>query len=108
MIFERQDYQQECIENIITLLEHFDFKAHSTQNLKECLQDFYAKTNANTLNSANAINSTNANTTNLSNALNSTNTNAQNSINTLNSANKNSTNLASPLNSTNTPPPPAK
>lgn len=26
MIFERQDYQQECIANIITLLEGFDFK----------------------------------------------------------------------------------
>lgn len=25
MIFEKQDYQQECITNIITLLKDFDF-----------------------------------------------------------------------------------
>ncbi|GAA8460371.1 hypothetical protein HpDR86_07760 [Helicobacter pylori] len=28
MIFEKQDYQQECINNIIALLDGFDFKRH--------------------------------------------------------------------------------
>ncbi len=37
MIFEKQDYQQECINNIITLLDGFDFKRHDALNLKDCL-----------------------------------------------------------------------
>ncbi len=37
MIFEKQDYQQECIYNIITLLDGFDFKRHDALNLKDCL-----------------------------------------------------------------------
>lgn len=39
MIFEKQNYQQECIDNITSLLENFDFKKQN--NLKECLQNFY-------------------------------------------------------------------
>ncbi|MBX7490748.1 DEAD/DEAH box helicase family protein [Helicobacter turcicus] len=42
MIFERQDYQQECINNIISVLEDFDFDAHNAENLKTCLDKFYA------------------------------------------------------------------
>ncbi len=43
MIFEKQDYQQECITNILTLLEYFDFKHHNALNLKDCLEQFHAK-----------------------------------------------------------------
>ena len=42
MIFEKQDYQQECIENISSILQNFDFKKQD--NLKECLQEFYKST----------------------------------------------------------------
>ncbi|GAA8457270.1 DEAD/DEAH box helicase family protein [Helicobacter pylori] len=42
MIFEKQDYQQECINNIITLLDGFDFKRHNALNLKDCLSQFHA------------------------------------------------------------------
>ncbi|WRB84701.1 DEAD/DEAH box helicase family protein [Helicobacter pylori] len=42
MIFEKQDYQQECINNIITLLDGFDFKRHDALNLKDCLSQFHA------------------------------------------------------------------
>ncbi len=42
MIFENQDYQQECINNIITLLDGFDFKRHDALNLKDCLNQFHA------------------------------------------------------------------
>ncbi|MDU9726910.1 DEAD/DEAH box helicase family protein [Helicobacter pylori] len=42
MIFEKQDYQQECIHNIITLLDGFDFKCHDALNLKDCLSQFHA------------------------------------------------------------------
>ncbi|GAA7439285.1 DEAD/DEAH box helicase family protein [Helicobacter pylori] len=42
MIFEKQDYQQECINNIITLLDGFDFKHHDALNLKDCLNQFHA------------------------------------------------------------------
>ncbi|MFA4746369.1 restriction endonuclease [Helicobacter pylori] len=42
MIFEKQDYQQECINNIITLLDGFDFKCHDALNLKDCLSQFHA------------------------------------------------------------------
>ncbi|MGL2828427.1 DEAD/DEAH box helicase family protein [Helicobacter pylori] len=41
MIFEKQDYQQECINNIITLLDGFDFKRHDALNLKDCLNQFH-------------------------------------------------------------------
>ena len=41
MIFERQDYQQECIGNIISVLEDFDFDTHNAENLKNCLNKFY-------------------------------------------------------------------
>ncbi|GAA8333974.1 DEAD/DEAH box helicase family protein [Helicobacter pylori] len=41
MIFEKQDYQQECINNIITLLDGFDFKCHDALNLKDCLSQFH-------------------------------------------------------------------
>ncbi len=43
MIFERQDYQQECIANIIALLEDFDFKHQNAQTLKSCLTKFHAQ-----------------------------------------------------------------
>lgn len=42
MIFEKQEYQVRCIDNIITLLKEFDFKRQD--NLKECLKDFYKTT----------------------------------------------------------------
>ncbi|RVY48427.1 DEAD/DEAH box helicase family protein [Helicobacter pylori] len=42
MIFEKQDYQQECINNIVTLLDGFDFKHHDALNLKDCLNQFHA------------------------------------------------------------------
>ncbi|MCQ2634954.1 DEAD/DEAH box helicase family protein [Helicobacter pylori] len=42
MIFEKQDYQQECINNIITLLDGFDFKRYDALNLKDCLNQFHA------------------------------------------------------------------
>ena len=42
MIFERQDYQQNCIDNIKEILSNFDFTKQD--NLKECLQDFYKRT----------------------------------------------------------------
>ncbi|WP_120829422.1 DEAD/DEAH box helicase family protein [Helicobacter pylori] len=42
MIFEKQDYQQECINNIVTLLDGFDFKRHDALNLKDCLSQFHA------------------------------------------------------------------
>ncbi|WP_104744267.1 DEAD/DEAH box helicase family protein [Helicobacter acinonychis] len=42
MIFEKQDYQQECINNIITLLNGFDFKRHNALVLKDCVSKFYA------------------------------------------------------------------
>ncbi|EPZ71628.1 DEAD/DEAH box helicase family protein [Helicobacter pylori] len=41
MIFEKQDYQQECVNNIITLLDGFDFKRHDALNLKDCLSQFH-------------------------------------------------------------------
>ncbi|HEC1580778.1 TPA: DEAD/DEAH box helicase family protein [Campylobacter upsaliensis] len=41
MIFEKQDYQQSCIDNITSLLANFDFTTHNPQELKACLQDFY-------------------------------------------------------------------
>lgn len=41
MIFEKQDYQQSCIDNITSLLTNFDFTTHDPQKLKECLQGFY-------------------------------------------------------------------
>lgn len=42
MIFEKQEYQVKCIDNIITLLKDFDFKRQD--NLKECLETFYKTT----------------------------------------------------------------
>lgn len=42
MIFEKQDYQQNCIDNIREILSNFDFTKQG--NLKECLQDFYKRT----------------------------------------------------------------
>lgn len=40
MIFEKQDYQQDCINNIINLLKDFDFKKHDADNLKEVFNNF--------------------------------------------------------------------
>ena len=42
MIFEKQNYQQECIENISSILQNFDFKKQD--NLQECLKEFYKNT----------------------------------------------------------------
>lgn len=42
MIFEKQEYQVKCINNIITLLKNFDFKKQN--NLQECLKEFYKTT----------------------------------------------------------------
>lgn len=39
MIFEKQDYQQSCLENIRKILQNFDFKKQD--NLQECLRAFY-------------------------------------------------------------------
>ncbi|EOX1264625.1 DEAD/DEAH box helicase family protein [Campylobacter upsaliensis] len=41
MIFEKQDYQQSCIDNITSLLTNFDFTTHNPQKLKARLQYFY-------------------------------------------------------------------
>lgn len=41
MIFEKQDYQQDCINNIINLLKDFDFKKHDANNLKEVFNNFF-------------------------------------------------------------------
>lgn len=38
MIFEKQGYQQECIDNIINLLENFDFKNPNAEMLKNCFE----------------------------------------------------------------------
>lgn len=43
MIFEKQDYQQECIDNIITLLENFDFKQQKAEILKDCFANFHTQ-----------------------------------------------------------------
>lgn len=43
MIFEKQDYQQECIDNIITLLENFDFKHQNVENLQSCFANFHVQ-----------------------------------------------------------------
>lgn len=42
MIFEKQEYQVKCIDNIITLLKNFNFKRQD--NLKERLKEFYKST----------------------------------------------------------------
>ncbi|QKF64807.1 DEAD/DEAH box helicase family protein [Campylobacter corcagiensis] len=44
MIFEKQEHQTKCIENIIEILNDFDFSTHS--NLKDCLKEFYSKNKA--------------------------------------------------------------
>ncbi|MCE3046705.1 DEAD/DEAH box helicase family protein [Helicobacter kayseriensis] len=43
MIFETQQYQQDCINNIIALLKNFDFDTHSVQSLQECFKAFYTQ-----------------------------------------------------------------
>ncbi|STQ85460.1 DEAD/DEAH box helicase [Helicobacter muridarum] len=43
MIFEKQEYQQDCINNIVEILKDFDFKSHNASNLQQCLQDFYKR-----------------------------------------------------------------
>lgn len=43
MIFETQQYQQDCIDNIIALLKNFDFDTHSVQSLRECFKAFYTQ-----------------------------------------------------------------
>jgi type III restriction enzyme len=41
MKFEDQDYQKQCVENIINSLKCFDFKTHSKESLKNSLENFY-------------------------------------------------------------------
>lgn len=43
MIFEKQEYQQECINNIIELLSGFDFKNYGEDNLKKIFGSFHKK-----------------------------------------------------------------
>ncbi|WP_332908890.1 DEAD/DEAH box helicase family protein [Helicobacter anatolicus] len=43
MIFETQKYQQDCINNIITLLKNFDFSTHDAESLRECFKAFYTQ-----------------------------------------------------------------
>ncbi|EAK1650784.1 DEAD/DEAH box helicase, partial [Campylobacter jejuni] len=54
MIFEKQEYQEKCINNIIKLLENFNFKEQN--NLKQCLQDFYKTTSLPIKNISNGLN----------------------------------------------------
>ncbi|WP_027327462.1 DEAD/DEAH box helicase family protein [Helicobacter pametensis] len=44
MIFESQQYQQDCINNIVTLLKDFDFATHDIQSLQKCFKNFYSHT----------------------------------------------------------------
>lgn len=44
MEFIPLQYQQDCINNIITLLKDFDFDTHDTQNLQNCFRNFYSHT----------------------------------------------------------------
>lgn len=44
MIFETQQYQQNCVGNIIALLRDFDFDTHNTQSLHKCFKSFYSHT----------------------------------------------------------------
>jgi type III restriction enzyme len=41
MKFEEQDYQNQCVKNIINALSLFDFKTHSNDSLKQSLEHFY-------------------------------------------------------------------
>ena len=41
MKFEDQDYQKQCVKNIINSLKFFDFKTHSKESLKNSLENFY-------------------------------------------------------------------
>lgn len=41
MIFEKQDYQQKCIKNLVEVLKKYDFNDQNLLNLKSCLKDFY-------------------------------------------------------------------
>ena len=41
MQFEKQDYQNECVKNIINVLRDFDFSLHNKNELKNYLQTFY-------------------------------------------------------------------
>lgn len=41
MQFEKQDYQEECVKNIIEALKDFDFKNPSKESLKQSLTTFY-------------------------------------------------------------------
>lgn len=54
MIFEKQEYQEKCINNIIKLLENFNFKEQN--NLKQCLQNFYKNTHLPIQNIKNKLN----------------------------------------------------
>ncbi len=46
MLFERQEYQENCVNNIINVLKDYDFYTHDFQNLQYSLNDFY-KTDSN-------------------------------------------------------------
>lgn len=44
MIFETQQHQQKCVNNIITLLKDFDFNTHNIEDLQRCFKNFYSHT----------------------------------------------------------------
>ena len=39
MIFEKQEYQQKCISNIMQILQGFDFKVQSNSNVCDALKE---------------------------------------------------------------------
>ncbi len=41
MQFEKQEYQEQCVKNIVDVLRDFDFKDPQPSILKDCLQSFY-------------------------------------------------------------------
>lgn len=41
MKFEHQKYQEECVNNIISILQDYDFENHSIKELGESLKKFY-------------------------------------------------------------------
>lgn len=45
MLFERQDYQEECVYNIIQILKNYCFESHKYKYLEEGLRNFYKNKN---------------------------------------------------------------
>lgn len=46
MLFERQEYQEDCVNEIITILKDYDFTTHDSNILKNSLEEFYKKNNS--------------------------------------------------------------